>query len=73
MDGDFGEPLPALMELNEETVDHRRLEAIMDPRPGRREEPNLDIGSEDVSQRHQDGDAGLTTAGLDARQVAVID
>jgi hypothetical protein len=61
------------MELDEEPIDHRRLDAVMDPRSGRREEPELHISSKDVADCDQDGDAGLAAAGLDAREVAMVD
>jgi hypothetical protein len=72
-DGDLGKSPPAFVELGKELIDHRRLNAVMDPRSGRREEPELHVGPQNVTDRDQDGDAGRAAASLDARKVTMVD
>jgi hypothetical protein len=45
----------------------------MNPWPGRRVEPDLQIGSEDVAKRNENAEARLSTACLDLGEISMVD
>jgi hypothetical protein len=61
------------MECCKQSLDHRRLNPIMNPWPGRRVEPDLQIGAEDVAKRNENAEARLSTACLDLREISMVD
>jgi hypothetical protein len=73
VDGHLGDPFPSRVECCKQSLDHRRLNPIMNPWPGRRVEPDLQIGAEDVAKRNENAEARLSTACLDLREISMVD
>ena len=61
------------MGVSEERLDDRGLDPIVDPRTGRRVEPDAQVEPEHLADGDQNGKARLAVAAFDQRQVRRVD
>jgi hypothetical protein len=73
MDGNLRRPGPPRRQLRKERLEHRRLEAVADPRARRREETGAHVCAERGSDSRQHGSARVATAVLDQPEVCRVD
>jgi hypothetical protein len=69
----LGQPLPPWIESLEQCLDHRCLDSVVNLRPARCIEPHLKVRPENMADSKENAESGLSGAGLDLREVAVID
>src|SRR5262245_10113573 len=72
-DEDLGRSNPASMEVAQETFLHRSLTAVVDPRPGGREQSQRDVGTEHHRDRRYDTEPGIMPPDFDPGEVGRID
>lgn len=72
-DRDLKLDTPSRVQCSEEGFDHRRLESVVQTRPGTREVSNAEIRSKRDADRRQDLDTRVSSACLDPRQMRLVD
>jgi hypothetical protein len=61
------------MQRPDQAFDHRRLEPVAKPRPGRRKQPNPEVRSEAGRNPNEDLEARADLTSLNPREVALVD